>query len=169
MGKYVFMLRRRKLEPDGSPRTFATTSNVQPGPFDEFPKRDPDAAAAHASHYEQQRERLVAKLDAQGRSSDLFVAKVFAVQREDGGAHTYVTWTEGIKTLLAPADVVLIVEQPPEANAQPTMTWVRWDVTAQLCADDCWQPMPDFDPPRVLTVGWPTPQQMGTLKTRKLR
>ncbi len=140
-----------------------------PGDFDQYPDRDPSAAAAHAQHYEQQRERLQAKLEAQGRSDDLFVAKTLAVQRPEGGAHTYTTWAEGIKTLLPAADVVLLVEQPVEANAKPAMTWLRWDVTAQICADQYWTVMPDFDPPRVLTVGWPSPQELEVLKSRKLR
>lgn len=168
IGHSVSVFRRRRKEPDRIPRSFATTSRVSPGPFDEYPNREPEAAWAHANHYEEQRKRLVAKLEAQGRSDDLWVAKVFAVQRPDGGAHTYVTWTEGIKTLLAPADVVLLVEQPPEAAAKPAMTLVRWDVTAHVCADDCWKLMLDFDPPRLLTVGWPTPHQLEVLKSRKL-
>jgi hypothetical protein len=140
-----------------------------PGPFSEYPNRDPIAAAVHVQHYEEQRERLQAKLAARGRSDDVFVAKVFAVRRADGGAHTYTTWTEGIKTLLPPADVVLLVEQPVEPEAKPAMTFVRWDVTAQVCADDYWQVMPDFQPPRILTVGWPTPAQLELLKSRNLR
>jgi hypothetical protein len=49
------------------------------------------------------------------------------------------------------------------------MTWVRWDVTAHVCADDCWQVRPQYQPPRILTVGWPTPEQLEVLKSRKLR
>jgi hypothetical protein len=65
--------------------------------------------------------------------------------------------------------VVLLVEQPVQPDAKPVMTWVRWDVTAHVCADDCWKIMPDFQPPRLLTVGWPTPGQLESLKNRKLR
>ena len=50
--------------------------------------------------YEEQRQRLQVRLLATGQAEELFVAKVFAVQRPDGGAHTYTTWTEGVKTLL---------------------------------------------------------------------
>jgi hypothetical protein len=163
------MFGRRRPAEEGIPREYATTSAVVSGPFNEYPNRDPMAAAVHAQHYEEQRERLHAKLAAQGRSDDLFVAKVFAVRRPDGGAHTYTTWTEGIKTLLPPADVVLLVEQPVEPDTKPAMTLVRWDVTAQVCADDCWEVMPDFRPPRILTVRWPTPAQLGLLKSRNLR
>lgn len=158
----------RRKQRDGSQQTFATTSDVVPGPFDECPTRAPEAAAEHAGLYEQQRERLTAQLEAEGQADELFVAKVFAVQRPDGGAHTYVTWTESIKTLLAPADVVLLVEQPPTAETKPTMTRVRWDVVAQVCADDCWKVMPKFNPPRIVTVGWPTEEQLADLKRRKL-
>jgi hypothetical protein len=163
------MFGRRRPAEEGIPREYATTSAVVPGPFNQYPNRDPMAAALHAKHYEEQRERLYAKLAAQGRSDDLFVAKIFAVRRPDGGAHTYTTWTEGIKTLLPPADVVLLVEQPDEPDTKPAMTLLRWDVTAQVCADDCWKVMPDFRPPRILTVRWPTPAQLGLLKSRNLR
>lgn len=149
--------------------TYATTSNVVPGPSDVYPTRERQAAFEHANHYEEQRARLEAKLNASGQSEELFVAKVFAVERADGGAHTYVTWTEGVKTLLAPADVLLLVEQPSSAEEKPTMTWLRWDVTAQACADDCWKVMADFTPPRILTSGWPTAEQMALLKSRSLR
>jgi hypothetical protein len=51
---------------------------------------------------------------------------------------------------------------------QPVMTWVRWDVTAHVCADDCWKIMPDFQPPRLLTVGWPTPGQLESSAAKEL-
>jgi hypothetical protein len=119
--------------------------------------------------YEEQRARLQGELAKSGRPDELFVAKVFALQRPDGGAHTYTTWTEGILTLLPPADVVLLVEQPPDADSEPAMTWVRWDVTAHVCADTCWQVMADFDPPRILARDWPSPEQLDVLKRQKLR
>jgi hypothetical protein len=71
--------------------------------------------------------------------------------------------------LLPAADVVLLVEQPSKADAEPTMTWVRWDVTAEVCADACWKVMPEFEPPRILTKEWPSPEQLELLKSRKLR
>jgi len=157
----------RQRSDDRIPRSYATTSNVVPGPFAEYPNRDPIAAAEHAQAYEEQRQRLQALLLASGQADELFVAKGFAMQRPDGGAHTYTTWTEGVKTLLPAADVVLLVEQP--AQPRPVMTWVRWDVAAHVCADDCWKIMPDFKPPRLLTIGWPTPGQLESLKCRKLR
>jgi hypothetical protein len=159
----------RQRSDDRIPRNYATTSDVVPGPFAEYPNRHPMAAAQHAQAYEEQRQRLQVRLLATGQAEELFVAKVFAVQRPDGGAHTYTTWTEGVKTLLPPADVVLLVEQPSQPDAKPVMTWVRWDVTAHVCADDCWELMLDFQPPRLLTVGWPTPGQLESLKSRKLR
>ena len=165
---------RRQRSDDRILRTYATTSNVVPGPFAEYPDRDPKAAAEHAQAYEEQRQRLQAMAEASGDPEELFVAKVFAVQRQDGGAHTYTTWTQGVKTLLPPADVVLLVEWPDAqrvmtSDDQPVMTWVRWDVTAQVCADGCWKIIPGFQPPRLLTVGWPTPEQLESLKSRKLR
>jgi hypothetical protein len=150
-------------------RSYPFTSNVAPGPFDAWPSRPHDAAAAHADHYNAQRDELTAILIKNGQTEQLFVAKVFAVQRADGGVHTYTTWTQGILTLLPAADVVLLVEQPASLDDQPVMTWVRWDVTASVCADDCWVPMPQFKPARVRTDAWPSADQMQELKARCLR
>jgi hypothetical protein len=162
------MFRRSGKRTDRVARGFATSSDVVPGEPTEYPDRDPEAAALHAQAYEAQRVRLQAELAETGQADDLFVAKVFAVQRPDGGAHTYTTWTQGILTLLPAADVVLLVEQPPTAATDPTMTRVRWDVTAQVCADTCWKVMPDFDPPRILTKSWPSVAQMERLKSEEL-
>jgi hypothetical protein len=167
------MFRRRRSD-DRILRSYATTSNVVPGPFAEYPNRVPKAAAQHAQTYEDQRQRLQAMQEAKGDAEELFVAKLFAVQRQDGGAHTYTTWTQGVKTLLPPADVVLLVEWPDAQRVmtlddQPVMTRVRWDVTAQVCADNCWKVIPGFQPPRGLTIGWPSPEQLESLKIRKLR
>jgi len=148
---------------------YATSSDVAPGEPTEYPTRERRDVAVHAELYEEQRARLQEELARMEQPDELFVAKVFGVQRPDGTAHTYTTWTEGIATLLPAADVVLLVEQPTEAGAEPTMTWVRWDVTAQVCADTCWKAMPEFEPPRILTKEWPSPGQLELLKSRKLR
>ena len=161
----AFHRRRAKGEPF---RTFAMTSGGTPGPFDEWPNVEPDAAAAHEQHYNQQRDRLNGILVEQGQADEIFVAKVFAVTRPDGGSHTYTTWTEGVSTLLPGADVILLVEQPVDAGSDPVMTWVRWDVVASVCADQCWTVMTDFQPPRIRTRQWPSPGQLADLKTRSL-
>jgi hypothetical protein len=157
--------RRAKREPL---RTYATSSNVDPGPFDEWPTVEPGSAASHTVHCNQQRDRLNAMLAKQGQADEVFVAKVFAVTRPDGGSHTYTTWTEGVHTLLPGADVILFVEQPADAESKPTMTWVRWDVAASVCADHCWAVMADFQPPRIRTREWPTRDQLADLKAHSL-
>jgi len=161
----VFNRRRTKGEPF---RTYAMKSDVAPGPSDEWPNVEPDAAAAHEQYYNQQRDRLNGMLAMQGQADEIFVAKVFAVTRPDGGSHTYTTWTEGVYTLLPAADVILLVEQPVDAESDPVMTWVRWDVAASDCADRCWTVMTDIQPPRVRTREWPSPDQLAGLKTRSL-
>jgi hypothetical protein len=159
--------RRRLREPDRLHRTFATTSNVVPGPHAEYPSRELEAATTHAEFYNNQREQLNDRLAGMGQTDELFVAKVFAMQRPDGVIYTYTTWTQGIRTLLPAADVVLLVEQPPTADAKPFMMWVRWDVTASICADDCWKMQPDLL--RVVTVGWPSAEQFALLKRKCLK
>ena len=163
------MLRRRGKRSDRVDGSYATSSDVVPGEPTEYPNREPEAAARHAQVYEEQRVLLQEELAAVGQADDLFVAKVFAVQGPDGTAHTYTTWTEGILTLLPAADAVLLVEQPPTVDTNPTMTWLRWDVTAHVCADTCWKVMPEFEPPRILTQEWPSPEQLDLLKSQKLR
>lgn len=107
-------------------------------------------------------------LENSGQSDQLFVAKAFAMTRQDGESYTYTTWTEGVRTLLPAADVVLLVEQPASADEAPQMTWIRWDVVAEVCADECWKVMPEFDPPRILTAEWPTPSHLSMLMDRAL-
>jgi hypothetical protein len=96
------------------------------------------------------------------------VAKAFAMQLPEGTAFVYTTWTEGIQTLLPPADVILLAEQPLSADGEPEMTRVRWDVVAEACADDCWEVQQHLRPPRVLTVGWPSSETLTWLKERAL-
>jgi hypothetical protein len=96
------------------------------------------------------------------------VPKVFAVRRADGGAHTVTSWTMGVRTLLAPTDVLVLVELVDIEDREPTMTWVRWDVAAAVCADTCWEVMDQLTPPRVLALSWPSPEQLALLKDRQL-
>ena len=171
------VFKRRRNEPDDefqadatiSNVSYATTSDVAPEPYAEYPNRPPDAAALHERQYNEQRERLNAFLARTGQSDELFVAKVFAVRRPDGGVHTYTTWTEGVNTLLPAADVILLVEQPVEQDADPVMTRVRWNVVASVCADDCWVVMPELKPLRIRTRAWPQPDQLAELKAKSLR
>jgi hypothetical protein len=162
------VFRRRDKRSDPVARSYATSSDVVPGEPTEYPDRGPESAALHAQAYEEQRVLLQKELAEMGQGDELFVAKVFVVQRPDGTAHTYTTWTEGIRTLLPPADLVLLVEQPPTPDTEPTMTWLRWDVTAHVCADTCWKVMPEFEPPRILTQDWPSPKQLDLLKSKRL-
>src|SRR4051794_24270035 len=88
--------RRRRTKTGRVKVTFSVTSDVVPGPFAEYPSREPGAAAVHAQVYETQREELNAMLVATGQLGRVFIAKVRAVRRPDGGEHTVTFWTKGV-------------------------------------------------------------------------
>jgi hypothetical protein len=160
--------RRRRTQTGRVKVTFSVTSDVVPGPFAEYPSREPGAAAVHEQVYETQREELNEMLVATGQLGGVFIAKVRAVRRPDGGEHTVTFWTKGVHTLLPAADAIVLVELPEEEGVEPITTSVRWDVTAAICADNCWEVMPDFKPPRVRTKAWPSDEQLVELKRRQI-
>lgn len=157
----------KKRRPEGKVQVYPTSSSAAPSDHRAYPSRHPDDAWQHANAYEESREALQARLGPEDEGGP-FVAKVFPVQRADGTAFVYTTWTEGITTLLPAADVILLAEQPTAADGQPTLTRVRWDVVAEECADECWKVEPDLTPPRVRTIAWPTSETLAWLKARRL-
>lgn len=133
-----------------------------------YPNRHPTNAAKHADAYEQGREALQQDLLALDPGAP-FVAKAFAMGRADGGAHTQTTWTQGVPTLLPAVDVICLIEDPPTPGSDPVLSFLRWDVVAEACADDCWELREDLTPPRLFTKAWPTPPTLDRLRNLKLR
>jgi hypothetical protein len=131
----------------------------------EWPTRDSREAARHAETYNNQKPRLEAHVASFGKTpDDMFIPQAFAMDRPETGAYTWTTWTQGVPAMLPPSDVIFMVEQPATPDGPFLSMKVRWDVVADLCADTCWVPQPALKPPRVLTVAWPEPAQIDTLK-----
>ena len=106
---------------------------------------------------------------ARPRSRAPFVTKAFAMRRADGAALTQTTWTQGVPTLLPAVDVICLVEDPATPESEPVLSWMRWDVVAKACADDCWELRQDLRPPRLQTIAWPSPETLAQLRKQKLR
>ena len=103
-----------------------------------------------------------------GQGDALLVAPVEAVLTAGPGAHTSTTWIEGRICVLARTDVVVLFAQPRFIGAEPTIIRVRWDVVARVCGADCWNPLPDIEPRRVVTRRWPSEEQVGVLANLSL-
>jgi hypothetical protein len=158
-----------KKRAKSAPMTYSTRSGAGHGLVTEWPSRAKDDAARHAAAYNEQKPRLEAQVAKLGKTSEeMFIPAVFAMERPEGGAYTWTSWTQGIPAMLPPSDVIFMVEQPATADGPFLTMRVRWDVVADLCADTCWKAQPEFTPPRVLIVGWPTPAEIEALKGKAL-
>jgi hypothetical protein len=132
-----------------------------------WPGRDEGPVQQHAAAYEQGRDALMQRITSVEGAP--FVATVRAMRGPDG-CYTTSIWSEGVLTLLGAVDVLRLLEQTPGDDESPVhATDVRWNVVAEACADTCWRTQEDLDPVRVLTVAWPSPEQMTWLKARALQ
>jgi hypothetical protein len=156
-----------KRRPKGKLQEYPTSGQTPVSDYRTYPSRHPDDAWRHADAYEQGREALQAEVGPEEEGGP-FVAKAFPMQRPDGTAFVYTTWTEGVPTLLPAADVILLAEQPTSSDGKPTFTRVRWDVVAEECADECWEVRPDLKPPMVQTIAWPSKEALAWLKAQRL-
>lgn len=108
------------------------------------------------AEYAAQKEALDARLAAQG--VDLFVATHFAVERASGPAFSYTTWAEGAEALLPCVDVVVFGFADPE---RPPLL-VPWEVALGL-VPDLWEEVPQLEPVRRRTLGFPSDEQLAAL------
>lgn len=138
----------------GNPRTYPVRANA-------LVRAEVDAA-------EHQRTELLAAMASTGQSGALIVAHLEVAQVSDRGWCTVTTWSEGPTTVLPVADVVTLFELPRALDADPRVTWVRWDVVERVCAASCWQRIAGLDPTRLITRRWPTHQQLEVLRALSL-
>jgi hypothetical protein len=108
------------------------------------------------AEYQAQTERLQAAV-----GEDVFVAAYKGIDPKQGAPFGYTTWAQDVATLLPRADVVFL---GVGAEHDETLR-VSWDALLEL-AGDCLQPVPDLDPPRWRTVGWPAPAVLDQLRDR---
>ena len=108
------------------------------------------------AEYAAQKVALEARLAEEG--VDLFVATHFAVERPSGPAFSYTTWAEGAQALLPSVDVVVFGFADP---GRPPLL-VPWEAALGLIPD-LWEEVPQLEPPRRRTLGFPGVEQLAAL------
>lgn len=145
-----------------SPGLYLFTADGELGPLelvDEHPLRE-RVRRGHLlladAEYAAQKAALDERLASEG--IDLFVATHFAVERASGPAFSYTTWAEGAQALLPSVDVVVFGFSDPE---RPPLL-VPWEAALGLVPDR-WEEVPQLEPPRRRTLGFPTEEQLAAL------
>lgn len=139
------------------------------------PSSDHPSAArlqqAHASFaarvYERQRAQLETAAHAAEQAGELAEdAPVFAecrvIPSPTGAAMTGTTFVEGVDALLPVTELVFLAWRPEQAEPHYLLV-TREDLEA--LAPRCLVPVPDLDPPRLATLGFPSPEEIARLRT----
>ena len=152
----------RESERAISPALYLFTPDGELGPLeliDEHPLRE-RVRRGHLlladAEYAAQKAALDARLAAEG--IDLFVATHFAVERDNGPAFSYATWSQGAAALVPVVDVVVFGFADPE---RPPLV-VPWEVALGL-VPELWEDVPHLEPRRRRTLGFPTEEQLAAL------
>lgn len=110
--------------------------------------------------YERQREFLQAQCEREGR--DLYVGEVSVVRREaTGELSTYAVWTNGIPTLLARTDLVIMLASGDANGNFAKLASGTWE-TVERVAGHLLQPQ-DMYPERYLVEAFPTPSELARI------
>ncbi|NRF72401.1 hypothetical protein HLB44_36035 [Aquincola sp. S2] len=100
----------------------------------------------------------------QTSGTDIFVASYQLMQRDDEAPRSYTVWTEGVDTLLPPAELIALV-QPEGNNAKHVL--VSWE-DALAFAGDLLEPS-DLVPIRYRARRFPAPHVLERLRERAVR
>lgn len=112
-----------------------------------------------AAEYDAQKQRLVAAHERDG--VDVFVATCSLARKQGSAPFTYATWGEGIPTLLPEVDLVVVCGGDPTGKAGWSFA-VPWQTVMEQ-AGACLHRKDDPAPPRWMTKGWPTKEQLRAL------
>ena len=115
-----------------------------------------------ASSYSMQKQ-LLDDLHQAGRT-DIFVANYQLMQRNDEAPRSYTVWTEGVDTLLPPAELIALVQ--PEGNKVKHVL-VTWE-DALAFAGNLLEPS-DLVPIRYRARRFPAPHMLERLRERAVR
>ncbi len=91
---------------------------------------------------------------------DVYVASLVGVRSEDGSVSSYAVWTEDVPTMLPPATEIAFVRLADDEQAKDHFR-VPW---AEVHREGLLEPVPDIDPPRWRTKGWPTRAVLARLR-----
>lgn len=129
---------------------------------------------AHAAFvtrtYERQREVLVAAAAAAEQRGELaedapLIAECRVVPAPHGGAMTGTTLVEGIDALLPVTDLVFLAWRPEHAEPHYLLV-ARTDL--QAVAPQRLVRVPDLDPPRLATLGFPNAEELALLREQAI-
>jgi hypothetical protein len=127
------------------------------------PKLQRAHALFTAHEYEEQGAAIDADIDREG--GELVVGSCRVVpDPSSGGAYTATTFVEGVDALLPVTDLVFVAWQ---ADGEPKYLLVRSEDLADLAAKRLLL-LPDYDPPRVATIGFPDARELAELRARAL-
>lgn len=160
------------MDPTGAPPPPRPPARAQrwgeaPNPTT-YPSRHTETVEREVQVYEAQRAELEAETVTTGQAGALVVVPVAVRAAPGRGSYSWTTWTEGRVSVLAPADVLVLHEQPKTIEDRPVPFAVRWDVVERICRASCWSPVPGVTPPRVITRRWPTPDELEAVRALRL-
>jgi hypothetical protein len=138
--------------------------SVDPDNPRSYPTRPNPSVTAEVLRAERQHDQLEASAAMSGQADALVIAQLVGVLVSARGACTMTTWAQGPTTVLPVADVVALFELPRTIDADPQVTYVRWNVLARVCGSACWRWVPDLDPPRVITRRWPADEELQVVR-----
>jgi hypothetical protein len=123
------------------------------------PLRRAEALLA-AAEYAAQREVLEAQHEKDG--TDIYVASLRVMERQDKSVFTVATWTDEVPTLLPQADVISFVKLAADGRATEIfeVPWLAVAVEVGPLA------LEGLDPVRYRVTTWPAPEVMDRLRTR---
>ncbi len=137
-----------------SPAVYVFTPGGDLGPLelaDDHPLRE-RARRGHLllvdAEYAAQKEAIEARIAEEG--AELFVATHVAVERESGQVFSYASWTARSQVLMPYTDLVVFAFEGE--GVSPLV--VSWEA-AEAIAGDFWEEVPDLEPPRRRTRGFP--------------
>lgn len=109
------------------------------------------------AEYEFQKQQLDQQLPG-----GVFIASYVTLRDKAGPVFSVATWAKGVPTLLPQTDQVALNLAPPQAK-DAAIVFVGWQALLDF-AGDCLAPVPDLNPPRWKTAGWPSDDCIERLK-----
>lgn len=113
-----------------------------------------------ASCYAEQKDELVQRFEKKG--VDVFVATFSLFEDDQKALASRAAMSQSVETLLPTVDLVaLVTVVDGKVSGQSFM--VPWNQLMRL-APECFEPAPEYDPPRVRIVNWPSDATLNELE-----
>ena len=149
-----------------SPAIYTTDANARVAPLRLAPEH-PQHDLVERGHqllahdvYHEQKTLLEKRFEQEGL--DVFVAThMLLTDKKTGKLSSSSTMTEGVPSLLPETDKLALVSR---SSGRKVLVVAR-AVVAEL-APECFEPAHGFDPPRIRTLSWPSPEKLAELERR---